>query len=59
MLIYLSKEEFLVLLNLRKNKNIVIRKFDRGNSIMTVDETNYVDKMENLLNETRKFEKKK
>ena len=58
MLIYLSKEEFLVLLNLRKNKNIVIRKFDRGNSIMTVDETNYVDKMENLLNETRKFEKK-
>ena len=54
-LICLSKEEFL---NLRKNKNIVIRKFDRGNSIMTVDETNYVDKMENLLNETRKFEKK-
>ena len=47
-----------MLLNLRKNKNIVIRKFDRGNSIMTVDETNFVDKMENLLNETRKFEKK-
>ena len=57
MLIYLSKEEFLVLLNLRKNKNIVIRKFDRGNSTVTVDETNYVDKMEDLLNETRKFEK--
>ena len=29
---HLSKEEFLALQNLRKNKNIVIQKSDKGNS---------------------------
>ena len=54
---HLSKEEFLALQNLRKNKNIVIRKSDKGNSVVTVDKTDYLDKMGNLLNDTRKFEK--
>ena len=43
--------------NLRKNKNIVIQKSDKGNSVVIVDKADYLDKMENLLNNTRKFEK--
>ena len=54
---HLSKEEFLALQNLRKNKNIVIQKSDKGNSIVVVDKADYLDKMENLLNDTQKFEK--
>ena len=54
---HLSKEEFLALQNLRKNKNIVIQKSDKGNSIVVVDKADYLDKMENLLNDTRKLEK--
>ena len=52
---HLSKEEFLALQNQRKNKNIVIQKFDKGNSVVVVDEADYLDKMDNLLNDTRKF----
>ena len=54
---HLSKEEFLALQNLRKNKNIFIQKSDRGNSVVVADKIDYLDKMENLLNDTRKFEK--
>ena len=43
--------------NLRENKNIVIQKSDKGHSVVVVDKTNCLDKMENLLNDTRKFEK--
>ena len=51
-----SKEQFLALQNLRKNKN-VIEKFDKGHSVVIVDKADYLDKMENLLNDTGKFEK--
>ena len=37
-------------------KNFVIQKSDKGNSVMIVDKADYLDKMENLLNHTRKFE---
>ena len=46
------KENFLALQNLRKNKNIVIQK-----SVVIVDIADFLDKMENLLNDTQKFEK--
>ena len=48
---------FLALQNLRKNKNIVIQKSGKGNSAVIVDKADYLDKMENLLNHKRKFEK--
>ena len=54
---HLSKEEFLALQNLRKNKNIVIQKSDKGNSVVVVDKADYLDKMVNLLNDIPKFEK--
>ena len=51
------KKSFLLLQNLRKNKNIVIQKSDKGNSVEVVNIKDYLDKMENLLNDTRIFEK--
>ena len=54
---HLSKEEFLALQNLRKNKNIVIQKSDKGNSAVIVDKSDSLDKIKNLLNDTWKFEK--
>ena len=52
----LSKEEILALQNLRKNKNVVIQKSDKGNSAAVVHQADYLDKMDNLLNDTQKFE---
>ena len=52
-----SKEEFLALQNLCKNKNMVIQKSDKVNSVVIVDKADHSDTMENLLNEVRKFEK--
>ena len=46
-----AKEKFLALQNLCKNKSFVIQKSDKGNSVVIVD------KMENLINGTWKFEK--
>ena len=57
MLQHFSKTEFLALQNLRKNKNIVVQKSYKGNSFVIVNKVNCLDKMENLLNDTRKFEK--
>ena len=53
----LSKEEFLALQNLRKNKNNAIQKSDKDNSVVIVYKVNYLDKMKNLLNYTQRFEK--
>ena len=52
---HLSKEEFLALQNLRKNKNIVTQKSDKGNFVVVADKVDYLEKMENLLN-AQKFE---
>ena len=52
---HLSREEFLPLQNLVKNKSIVIQKSDKGSSVVIVDKTVYLDKMENLLNDTHKL----
>ena len=54
---HLSKGQFLDLQNLCENKNIVIQKSDKSNSVVTVDKADYLDKMEKLLNDTWKFEK--
>ena len=44
----LSKEELIVLTNLSKNKDIVIQRSDKGNSVVTVDKDTYIKRMENL-----------
>ena len=53
----LSKEELTALTNLSKNKDIVIQKSDKGNSVVIVDKDTYIKRMENLLSDQRKFEK--
>ena len=40
-----------------QNRNIVIQKSDKGNSVVTVNKTDYLYQMENLLSGTRKIEK--
>ena len=51
----LSKEELGALTNLSKNKDIVIQKSDKGNSVVIVDKDTYIKRMENLLSGQRKF----
>ena len=53
----LSKEELAALTNLSKNKDMVIQKSDKGNSVVIVDKDTYIKRMENLLRGQRKFEK--
>ena len=54
---YLSKQAFLDLQNLRKNKDIVIQKSDKGNSVVIFNKTDDLDKIGNLINDARKFQK--
>ena len=49
---HLSKEQILALQNLRKNKDIVIQKSNKSNSVVFADKTDY--EMENLLNDVLK-----
>ena len=53
----LSKKGLAALTNLSKNKDLVIQKFDKGNSVAIVDKDTYIKIMENLLIDQRKFEK--
>ena len=53
---HLSKEEFDALKNLR-NKQIVIEKSDKSNSIVVVDRDKYIEKMENILSDQSKSQK--
>ena len=45
---HLSKGEFDALKNLSQNKQIVIQKSDKGNSIVIADRDKYIEKMENF-----------
>ena len=43
--------------NLRKNKNPVTQKSNKGDSVVVFDMADYLDKMESLLNDACKLEK--
>ena len=53
----LSKEELAALASLSKNKDIVIQKSDKGNSVVIVDKETFIKRMENILSDERKFER--
>ena len=54
----LSKEVYEAFVNLSSNKNIIIQKADKGNSVVVIiDRNSYVNKMETLLSDTTKFVK--
>ena len=51
----LSKEVFIALQNLSKNKNLIIQKSHKGNSVVIVDREDYIKKMNDILNDKKKF----
>ena len=51
------QEKLAALTNLSKNKDLVIQKSDKGNSVVIVDKDTYIKRMGNLLSDQRKFEK--
>ena len=50
----LTTEEFAVLKSLSKNKNLIIQKSDKGNSIAIIDKRDCLEKMRNTLSDTIK-----
>ena len=53
----LSKEEFTALQNLSKNKDLIIQKSDKGNSVVIVQRQDYLEKMNDILSDQNKFSK--
>ena len=53
----LSKDEFIALQNLSKNKDLIIQKSDKGNSMVTVDRQDYTKNTDNILCDHKKFTK--
>ena len=53
----LSKEEFIALQNLSKNKDLIIQKSDKGNSVVIVQRQDYLEKMNDILSDQKKFSK--
>ena len=50
-------EEYEAFLNLQSNKNIIIQKADKGNSVVVIDRLSYINEMEKLLSDHSKFAK--
>ena len=51
----LSNDEFIALQNLSKNKDSIIQKFDKGNSMVIVGRQDYIKKIDNILSDQQKF----
>ena len=51
----LSKEEHIAFKGLLKNPNIVISKPDKGNGIVILNRTDYINKLETITNDSTKF----
>ena len=54
--INLTKKEQVALNNLSNNKNIIIQKSDKGNSVVLLDKDKYLEGMYKILNNNAKFE---
>ena len=53
----LSKPEYDALKNLSSNKEIVIHKSDKGNSVVIVNRDDYLNRMQEMVDDGSKFEK--
>ena len=53
----LNWEEIFALKTLSKNKDLIIQKSDKGNSIVLINKSNYLEKMHNILSGSKKFVK--
>ena len=50
-----SKEEFLALKGLSSNKDIILQKEDRGNSVVLINKTDYTKRIKELLSDASQF----
>ena len=53
----LSREEYLALKSLIKNKELIIQKADKGNTVLLINRADYIFKMKLILKDTSKLEK--
>ena len=53
----LSKEEHLALKDLIKNRDLVIQKADKGNTVVILNKNDYISKMNVILGDSSKFQK--
>ena len=51
----LSLEESDAFINLNNNENIIIQKADKGNTVVIIDQANFIREMENILLDANKF----
>ena len=51
----LNKDEISALKILSKNKDLLIQKSDKGNSMVLIDKSDYLDKMCNILSDCKKL----
>ena len=51
----ISKEKFLALKGLSSNKDIILQKADKGNSVVLVNKADYTKRMKELLSDASKF----
>ena len=52
-----SNNEAKGLKNFTKQKNIIIQRADKGNTVVVLDKESYIEKMKELLRDTSKFER--
>ena len=52
----LNSDEAKALINLTKQKDIIIQKADKGNTVVILDKESYTEKMNELLSDSSKFE---
>ena len=50
-------DKIVALKTLSKNKDSIIQKSDKGNSIVLINKSDYLDKMYNILSDSKKFVK--
>ena len=53
----LSPEEYDAFVNLSDNKDLIIQKADKGNTVVLLDRSSYLTQMEELLSDKNKFVK--
>ena len=53
----LNKDEISALKTLSKNNDLIIQKSDKGNSIVLINKSDYIDQMYNILSDSKKFGK--
>ena len=53
----LNKDEIFALKTLSKNNDLIIQKSDKGNSIVLINKSDYLDKMYNILSDSKTFVK--